>query len=351
MQPTCRIECNGTDITARINDRMVQITITDEAGVKADRVELALDNRDGLLPVPPAEAELRVWFGYVDQRLAYAGRYTFDEVELDGPPETMAIRAKAADLTKGLRKPRTRSFANMTLGAIVGEVAKEHGLSPRVAESLAGVRLEHVDQTEESDVAFLTRLAEENGAVARPADGALLFLERGQRLTASGAAMDALAIARTDITRATLTMSGRGNYAAVTAWHEDFETGQRTAVTVGDADAEGEAYQLRLPSRTAAEAERAGRAKLAEFGRGKAALSVTLPGLPALQAEMTVALSGFGDARDGLWFVKTCTHTLTKGGFTTRFDAEIGGKVAGDSESEGALPDDPDPDEDVPAGP
>jgi phage protein D len=332
MKPAFRVQVNGTDITAKLTDRLVELNITDEAGIKSDRLELTVDDRDHALPVPPADATIEVWLGYAGQPLSYMGRFTFDEVEFKGRPKTMSVRAKAADLTNAFRRPRTRSWDDVTLGAIVGEIAGEHRMQPRVAASLASIRLEHVDQTEESDAAFLTRLAAENGATARPADGALLFLRRGEGRSASGVTLASIRLQPEDLNDWSLVMSERGNYRAVTAYHEDRDTGERVPVTAGEADAADEAYQLRMPHRTASEAERAAAARLAEFGRGKASLALSMPGRPAIFAEVTLELAGFRDPLNGLWLVTRAEHALSRTGYVTKVTSEVGGRVAGDDE-------------------
>lgn len=49
-----------------------------------------------------------------------------------------------------------------------------------MAESLAGIHVTHLDQTEEPDLHLLTRLAREHGAVAKPVAGFLVFVPRGE---------------------------------------------------------------------------------------------------------------------------------------------------------------------------
>ena len=46
------------------------------------------------------------------------GAYTVDELELSGPPQTLTIRARAADLRQSLKAPKTRAWDATTLGAL-----------------------------------------------------------------------------------------------------------------------------------------------------------------------------------------------------------------------------------------
>lgn len=45
MRPAFTIRANGRDITAAIRDRLLSISVKDEAGLKSDSVTLRLDDR------------------------------------------------------------------------------------------------------------------------------------------------------------------------------------------------------------------------------------------------------------------------------------------------------------------
>lgn len=65
MTPDFKVIAAGINITPQIRDRLLSLTIMDEAGLKSDSVEITLDDRDGLieLPIPGAPliaAETRI---------------------------------------------------------------------------------------------------------------------------------------------------------------------------------------------------------------------------------------------------------------------------------------------------
>lgn len=61
------------------------------------------------------------------------------------------------------------------LGAVLNALAGEHGLTSRVADGLAGTKLPHLDQANESDMNLLTRLGQRFDAVATMEAGTLIF--------------------------------------------------------------------------------------------------------------------------------------------------------------------------------
>ena len=52
MQPVFRIEADGKDITALINDRLLLLRTTDKPGMESDDFELRIDERDGAVALP-----------------------------------------------------------------------------------------------------------------------------------------------------------------------------------------------------------------------------------------------------------------------------------------------------------
>ncbi len=67
---------------------------------------------------------------------------------------------------------------------------------------LASIALPHTDQSHESDMNLLSRLAKRYDAVAKPAGGTLVFTRRGIAKSASGQ----------DLARITLTPKDGGDY-------------------------------------------------------------------------------------------------------------------------------------------
>ena len=45
MQPVFRIYADRVEITAAIRDRLIELVVTDEAGIQSDELKLTLDDR------------------------------------------------------------------------------------------------------------------------------------------------------------------------------------------------------------------------------------------------------------------------------------------------------------------
>ena len=321
MRPDFKIIANGTDITPLIADRLLSLTVTDERGEKSDTAVIEIDNRERRIAVPPTGATMEIWLGYRKTGQTRLGVFTCDEIELSGPPDVLTIEGKAADMGKSLKAAKTRSWDAMTLGGIVSTIAGEHGLTPKTAEDLAATAYEHLDQTDESDLHFLTRLARDLDAVAKPAQRHLLFVPRGDTKAASGALLTPVAASPADLAGGwKARFADRGRYTAVKAYWHDVEGAARREVMAGSGRP---VFTLRNPFPSEAEAIAAARAKLRALGRGTATFEAEFIGRPDFAAEAPLNLQGFGAAVDGAWVLTQVTHSYRDGsGYRCSIEAE-----------------------------
>ncbi|MGB1374073.1 MAG: contractile injection system protein, VgrG/Pvc8 family [Aequoribacter sp.] len=320
MRPDFRIIADAQDITEVIRDRLLSLRLTDESGTQSDALEIQLDDRDAVIKWPTHGAELLVSLGDTKDNLVVMGVYTVDEIEHTGPPQTLTIRAKAADKRASLKAPKSRSWDSLSLGELVRTIAAEHELEPKIAEALDGFLLEHLDQTDESDLHLLTRLAREQGAVAKPVAGNLVFVPKGEARSATGQAIETLEVLPTQVRRHRFTQAGRGKYSAVKAFWHDANNAEKQSIIVGDGEP---VFAIRHTYSDAQQATAAASAKLKSLTRGTATLSLTLLGNPLAQAEGKLRVGGIRDPVNGEWVVTRVEHQLDASGLQTRCDAEV----------------------------
>jgi len=323
MKPAFRILVNGSDITGIINDRLVSLTVTDEAGVKSDRVELVLDDRDQRLAIPPRGATMEVLLGY-DTRLVSKGQFTIEEIEVTGPERHMTLRGNAVGASKGSGAAKEVSWDDTTVGKIATSIAAKHGWKPAISKEIADIEIPHIDQ-HENDLQFLSRLATDNGAVAKVAGGRLVIAPTGEGKTVSGQAMPTITVQCTSTTDWTMTLTERGNYKGVKAVYHDTQTAQRGEAIEGE-DGDN-THNLPHTYPTKAAAQRAAKSKHKALQRGKDKFSISnMPGDPTLAAEATLQANGFRDGVDGAWSVITVAHRITDSGYTCAIECETPGQ-------------------------
>lgn len=359
LTPDFMLTVNSTDVTTSIRDRLISLTLTDNRGFEADQLDIELDDADGQLAMPVRGAMVALFLGWKGQALIGKGSFTVDEVEHHGAPDTMTIRARSADFRGTLNSRREVSYHDTTLGDIVTQIAGRNNLQPMLAEGFAGIAVAHIDQTQETDAKFLTRIATLYGAVAAVKAGRLLFIRPGNGVTASGKPIPQMTITRQNGDRHTFSIADRGAYTGVSAsWlhtkdpkpkkvklqrkpkikHlralEHPAAKKKKAVTTKTAEAregdylagsEDNVFTLTTVYSSKATAMRAAKAKWEKLQRGVAEFSLTLAmGRADLYPETPVKVRGFKSVIDAQpWLISKVTHNLSGSGYTTQLDFEV----------------------------
>jgi hypothetical protein len=310
MKPTFRILADSKDVTTAIADRLISLTVTDEAGFASDTVTIKVDDREDKVALPRTGAELEVYLGYDGKGLVRMGLYTVDEIGHSGPPATLVIKAKAANMRAAMKSRKTRSWDTTSLGKIVEVIASEHDYTAKVSTALAGQAVEHVDQAEESDLHFLTRLAKEHDAVFKPAAGYFVVAPKGEAKSISGKPLPVISICGDQVSQWSMTAASRGKYRAVIANYHDADQAERIDITVGQGDP---AFKLPFTYPDKAQAKSAAKSKLTALERGTATLDLTVVGNAALAAEAKLTVSGLNTKVIGDWSVTRVEHQLADG--------------------------------------
>jgi phage protein D len=327
-KPAFRIEANGGDITKLIADRLISMRLNEQAEQQSDSLEISLDDRDKCVPVPANGTWLRVWLGYSSggRKPVYMGAFAVDEVELSMGPRSMVIKATASNTAPTLQKEqRTKSWHDTTLGAVVQEIAGRHNVVPVIKGQLASIQIKHEDQTNESDQAFLTRLAEKFKATIKPADGKLVVVPRASADNAGN-----VTIKQEEVTNWRATLKNRGAYGGVKARYLDRTLNKEKTVSAGQSSGALPVFEEKQLFKTQAEAQKAAESRLQSLRAGEVRVSITLPGRPDVNAEGLVTLQGFRSEVDGTWNVKQVTHDLSGSGYLTTVECGTQGEESND---------------------
>ncbi|WP_285428601.1 phage late control D family protein [Pseudomonas sp. lyk4-R2A-8] len=320
--PAFRLMVDGNDIAQKISPRLMSLDLTDNRGVEADQLTITLSDHDGLLSIPPKGAVLRLWLGWSDTGLVDKGTYTVDETEHSGAPDVLSIRARSADLRKGLKTKRERSWSNTTLGEVLADIAIGNGLTATIAGALDGLPILQLDQANESDANLISRLGEEFDAVASVKAGCLLCLPAGGGKTASGLDLPHITLTRADGDQHRYLQADRDSYDGVRAYYYDVNSAKKQEAIAGGGD---NLKDLRHTYSDQQSALRAARAEFRRLQRGSATLSYSLAmGRPDLIPELTYTLQGVkAEIDEIIWYGGNVQHSLTAdGGYTVSLELE-----------------------------
>jgi Bacteriophage probable baseplate hub protein len=318
MTPIYKITADNKDITAIIREYLVSLTITDDTGITSDSLKLIVADPLNNLASPRKGAKLKISIGFKESELIKKGKFTVDTVKFSGPPSKIDISAKGADFRKELRQPKNRSWHEIKLGDILKKIADEHGLIPKIPAELANIFITHADQTDESDIHFLTRLANERDAVAKPAGNYLMLVKKADSKTASGKNLPTFTFDKSVVTVWNASLPDRDRFGSVTAIWVDKDNNKEVKESTGT---DTPVWTIRKRFATAAEAKTAASSTLKRLNRRNAKCSLTVPGNPALIAEASINLTGFRDGVNGLWIIKKVSHRIASG-YSCQIDCE-----------------------------
>ncbi|MBB6153717.1 hypothetical protein HDC30_000911 [Pseudomonas sp. JAI115] len=320
--PAFRLTVDGNDIAQLISPRLMSLELTDNRGLEADQLSVTLSDHDGLLSIPPRGAVLQLWLGWSDTGLVDKGTYTVDETEHSGAPDVLSIRARSADLRKGLKTKRERSWTHTTLGEVLRDIATGNGLKAVVSGALSEQSILQLDQANESDANLICRLGEEFDAVATVKAGCLLCLPAGGGKTASGLDLPHITLTRADGDQHRYLQADRDSYDGVRAYFYDVNSAKKQEAIAGGGD---NLKDLRHTYSDKQSALRAARAEFNRLQRGSATLSYTLArGRPDLIPELTYTLQGVKDEIDEIiWYGGNVQHSLSAdNGYTMSLELE-----------------------------
>ena len=313
MKPIYSISVNGANLD--VKDKLISLNITDELGLLSDRAEILLDDSDDKLTIPPRGVEIAISLGYEGEGLYPMGTYIADEIEISGMPRQMRITARASDskirdLFSSITATKSRSWHKKLLGEIVDKIAGEHGFAESMIDkNLQGIYMPHLDQTDESDISFLQRLARDLSGFIKPSGGKLLFMKHGL------SSLPTIHLEGKHISNFNMTVEERAKYSKVTAkWH-NFKTGKEEKVSAGQGDP---SYSIRHIYASESIAKSAVEAKYREIQNGRTKLELVMIGNPKLCSEGSIVVNNLSHKVNGKWHVVSVNHQFENTGYITR---------------------------------
>lgn len=360
LTPQAELTIDGRRFGTQAMSRIISIGLTDKRGFEADELTIELDDHDGTIAIPKTGSKITLKLGYKETGLVEKGEYLVSEFTASGSPDRLSITARAADLAEALAEQAEKSWHKQTLYQIIETIAKKHKYEYIISKDYQNQKIEHIDQTNESDASFMSRLAEQYDAIATIKNGKLLFIPAGESQTASGQPIQPTTIARASGDSHSFTYSSSNSYQAVRAYYTDKKTGQKKEVIVNKDNAypnkkttqqtktvkgktfkakkkendnpkvntEGQKIKtLRHLYATESGAWSGARGAFKKIQRGVAEFSITLAvGRPDLYPETPAVVQGFKPEIDAeAWLITEVSHKIDSGGYTAsiQFEARI----------------------------
>ncbi|WP_087064429.1 phage late control D family protein [Intestinibacillus massiliensis] len=325
------ITYNGKAITTSLDRFFIGMTYTDPASGESDTLSVQLGDKDALWSnawMPHMgdllQAEIRVfdWARPDDNRDLACGKFTLDDLRYTGWPQSAEIGGVSAPVNCDFDcRERTKTWNKITIKKIANDIAYSAGLA--FVYDAPEIKLETVEQQEQTNSAFLMGLCEKYGLSMKVFSQKLVIFDR-----VAYKKKDAVGLIRTEDMsaydyRATMT----GGYTRGEITYTDPKTEKEVAFSVG---AGRRVLKTSAKAESRADAELLLNAALEKANHGLTTLKVSTMGNPSLVASQTVNVVGIGKL-SGKYYIDKVVHGLNSNGYTCEYSlvlVEERGKVA-----------------------
>ncbi|MCI9474598.1 MAG: hypothetical protein HFF31_11400 [Flavonifractor sp.] len=322
---------DGTDITKDIEPYLLDLIYTDDTDDLADDLKIGVQDRDGvwletwLAEAVEAAAGGRLSISAVikpehwkkDETLK-TGAFELDSVDASGPPATVTISASSLAFSSDLRQTRkSKAWKNYNLSGIASEIAAGGGMGC-MYEASANPSYDRVEQTRQSDIAFLRKLCQDAGISIKATDGKLVLYDQAE-YEAKAAVRTIEKGAKGGYIKYKLhSGSADTQYAKCRVRYMDPNTGKCIEGTAEDSGVSGDqCLEVKAKVGNVGEAQALAKKRLRLHNKLAKTATFTMPGDVGLVAGVTVQLKGWG-GWDGKYIVTRAVHTVGGGGYTTQ---------------------------------
>ena len=322
---------DGTDITKDIEPYLLDLIYTDDTDDLADDLKIGVQDRDGvwletwLAEAVEAAAGGRLSISAVikpehwkkDETLK-TGAFELDSVDASGPPATVTISASSLAFSSDLRQTRkSKAWKNYNLSGIASEIAAGGGMGC-MYEASANPSYDRVEQTRQSDIAFLRKLCQDAGISIKATDGKLVLYDQAE-YEAKAAVRAIEKGAKGGYIKYKLhSGSADTQYAKCRVRYMDPNTGKCIEGTAEDSGVSGDqCLEVKAKVGNVGEAQALAKKRLRLHNKLAKTATFTMPGDVGLVAGVTVQLKGWC-GWDRKYIVTRAVHTVGGGGYTTQ---------------------------------
>lgn len=308
LTPTFKLEYNQKNITKDVSDYVISIDYADYEHGQSDEISITFEDSEGLWNgawLPSKGDALRLFIGYVGEKLLNCGIFEIDEIEYETPPDTLTVKALATGIKKSFRQENSVGYENKSLKQIANEVAKRHDLS--LVGEIEDIKVERITQNHERDLTFLKRLAEQYGYIFKISENNLVFYKTEILISAESAKI----IYKSDVTSARFTEKTSHLYKSVSVAYRNPKTGKDVTATARNENCiKGDTLKLSVRAENKQQALVMAKSAL-QKGNYTIEGSLSMMGNPLLVAGLNVETKDFGYF-SGKYHITEAHHIIDK---------------------------------------
>lgn len=323
------------DITSYIDPVLESWTYTDVLSGSADSLDVTVNNNSwnfigSWMPekgaILRANIQLTDWTTENKVEFNKFGTFEIDDISWQLSPNEVTFRALSVPESTSLRgEEKNRAWEKVKLSVIGRDIASKSKL--KFVLDGEDVDLERVEQSGETDLQFLQRLANESELALKVTSTTIyLISERSYEQKSPSFTLDRL---NTSIIAMTYHNTLTGTYRSCKVEYHNPKKGKsktsaKTPVlsytfTPPNPPKTGRTLIVKEQVNSLSQAEKLAKSKLREANRDAETISVTLLGNPNLIAGLIVQVENFGKL-NGKYIITQASHTQSFSGYQTTLD-------------------------------
>lgn len=347
-----------TDATNDVMPDLLSFSYDDREADQADEISLTVKDEKGKWAgswKPDGGETIRAYIKGSTCPKLFCGKFYVDSMRVSGSPRVCEIRAVSIPLKAPIRRRLvTKAWENYTLKGILKEIAAKAEIY-FYFEVEEDPEYDRLDQKEESDLAFLSRLCQDAGLSIKVTDDTIVIFDQSRYEKMEPVCEVELGVS--DVLSWDFQTTQSDTYkSCVVSWRDikkkkrksaggynldlekpsdkppakhnidlekidDSNASKNPAVNTyvyvdPNADANGQEYKLKRRVTSRAEAERVAKATLRRLNLRSVTGSMTLVGDTRLVAGIVIEVKGFGSL-DGNFFIESASHSMSESGYVT----------------------------------
>lgn len=315
----------GANITTDLKDYITSFNFSDNEG-RSDDLSITLHDKLKKWQSPwlpekgdDIEAVIRTYNWRKEKEVTElnCGTFYVDDVSLDGPPDRINIKALSIPTAKGGKNTkRSRAWENSDFATIAGDIAISSELT--LVFDAPNVSFDRVDQSKETDLAFIKRLAKREGYAVKVTKTRLVIYDEAKYEQHAAV----LTFERNDewvLSYNFKQSAAEEQYRSCEIQYYDEAKNKylKYTYTAPDID-EGPTLKINKRAKNLAEAMRWAKAELRAKNKGAKTATFKIVGHTGCVQGLTVNIRGFGKY-DGKYFIQTTKHDVGSG-YTVNVD-------------------------------
>jgi len=309
------------DISEDLQPYLLGWTYTDNLSGQADDLQLNLEDKDHLwsgswMPDEGASMTAKIirenWAQEGKSDSLPLGSFEIDEIEINFPPSTVAIKSISVPESSSLRgQKKNKAWEKTKLSLLAREKANGSGLK-LFYESADDPDYDRIEQTEETDLIFLMRLCNDAGLCLKVTGTQLVIFD--EEKYEAQAPITTLTKGDRNIKSFRARTTTGGTYRSCHVAYTSPKGKKKISYTYTPPKAPKTGRTLYIYQRVSSvgEAQRLAKKKLREANKNAVSVSMTLMGDVQFVAGVTVSLSGFGKF-EGKYIITQATHSQQNG--------------------------------------